>query len=164
MMEVCSQAAEQFWDGGWSTVGPYLVTDVAPRMAALPGEVLILQPEAFAPVSYELADQERLFKPHVEHTMGMGDVAGKLKLDGNGGAACTDVLAWLKERRLEKWEVDLSSTYVLHAFDDNLKSIRGWDHVIDVKYVLQGQSNYARAVSPAIRHAIEAGWIPEAAT
>jgi hypothetical protein len=47
--------------------------------------------------------------------------------------------------------------------DDNLSRIRGWDHVIDVKYVLARQSNYARAVYPAIRHAIEAGLIPEAA-
>jgi hypothetical protein len=162
MMEVCSQAAEQFFDGGWNTVGPYLLTDLANRMAAIPGEVLILQPEAFAPVSYELADQKRLFKPHVEREVAIvGDLTQEW--DGNGGTTCTDVLAWLKERMLEKWEIDFSSTYVLHAFDDDLSRIRGWDHVIDVKYVLARQSNYARAVYPAIRHAIEAGLIPEAA-
>jgi hypothetical protein len=162
MMEISSQAAEQFFDGGWNTVGPYLLTDLANRMAAIPGEVLILQPEAFAPVSYQLADQKRLFEPRVEQDMAIiGDATREW--DRNGGTACTDVLAWLKELKLEKWEIDFSSTYVLHAFDDDLSRIRGWDHVIDVKYVLARQSNYARAVYPAIRHAIEAGLIPEAA-
>lgn len=164
MVEIASQAAQQFWDGDWNTVGPYLLTDVAGRMAAIPGEVLILQPEAFAPVSYLLKDQERLFKPHLEREMAMTDNATREWDQYEIGVGCTDVLAWLKGRKLEKWEFDFSNTYVLHAFDDAVSRIWGWDHLVDVKYVLARQSNYARAVYPAIKHAIEAGVIPIADT
>jgi hypothetical protein len=38
-------------------------------MAAILGEVLILQPEAFALVSYKHSDQKKLFKPHVKREM-----------------------------------------------------------------------------------------------
>src|SRR5438045_2720644 len=139
MVERASQAAQQFWDGDWNTVGPYLVTDVAKRMAAIPGEVLILQPEAFAPFSYMFKDQEGLFKPHLEREMAMTDNATRERDQYAIGAGCADVLAWLMGRKLEKWEFDFSNTYVLHAFDNEVSRIWGWDHSVDVKYVLARQ-------------------------
>jgi hypothetical protein len=56
--------------------------------------------------------------------------------------------------------MDFSATYVLHAFDDDVGRIRGWDGQITPRYVLARQSNYARAVYPAVWHAAEAGIIP----
>jgi len=120
--------------------------------------VLILQPTAFAPTSWEFADQERLFKPHSETPAGK-DVfeqpLGELK-------TCKDIFNWLEKKekhKLEDWEMDFSSTYILHAFDDDISKISGWNHKRDLDYILARQSNYARAIYPAIAHAIKAGVI-----
>ncbi|AEO65348.1 uncharacterized protein THITE_2043312 [Thermothielavioides terrestris NRRL 8126] len=40
------------------------------------------------------------------------------------------------------------------------QQIRGWDGRITLRYVLAQQSNYARAVFPAVWHAVQAGVIP----
>jgi hypothetical protein len=75
---------------------------------------------------------------------------------------CRDIFSWLEEKekyRLEDWEMDFSSTYILHAFDDYIQKISGWNHKRDLDYILARQSNYARAVYPAIAHAIRAGVI-----
>jgi hypothetical protein len=137
----------------------YLLSDLARRLLPLPSEVLILHPNAFAPTSWEAEDQKRLFLPKLDWLP-----TSSVALPGadNVKATCLDALAWLQEREdLDTWELDFSSSYVLHAFDDEIPHIRGWDHQINVKYVLARQSNYARAVYPAIRHAVEAGIIPQ---
>ncbi|KAK1764086.1 hypothetical protein QBC33DRAFT_562143 [Phialemonium atrogriseum] len=51
-------------------------------------------------------------------------------------------------------ELDFSGIYVLLAFDDSIPELRGWNHRIDVKYVLDPQSNSARAAFSAVWHAI----------
>ena len=65
---------------------------------------------------------------------------------------------WESANDLEDWEADYSSTYALHAFrsTDHSVPINNFDG-ITMEYVLARQSNFARAVYPAIRHAIEAG-------
>jgi hypothetical protein len=158
MMEIYIRAAHQVFDGSWAKASVLLLTDISNRFSAIPHEVLILQPTAFAPTSWEFADQERLFKPHSETPAGK-DVferpLGELK-------SCKDIFSWLEEKekyKLEDWEIDFSSTYILHAFDDDIPKISGWNHKRDLDYILARQSNYARAVYPAIAHAIRAGVI-----
>jgi len=80
---------------------------------------------------------------------------------------CGDAMAWLKEREKSKGkgvEEDLSNTYVLHAFDANLGAFYGLFSPrldVDLAYVMRRESNFARAVWPAVKHAIEAGLLPE---
>jgi hypothetical protein len=57
----------------------------------------------------------------------------------------------------EEWEIDYSASYVIHAFHNVV--IEGWDNQITLEYVNARQSNYARAVYPAIWHAIWNGVI-----
>ncbi|KAF4619103.1 hypothetical protein G7Y89_g14744 [Cudoniella acicularis] len=162
MMAIFNKAADEFFDGGWVTGSVLLLTDLANRISAIPSEVLILQPQAFTPSSYEFEDEKRMFKPHFK-TPPPEDLSafnGPAELSGT----CHDALEWLKVReaegRVEKWEIDFSSSYILHATDDYIDRIWGWDHQIDLKYILARQSNFARAVYPAIRHAIQDGVIP----
>ncbi|KAH8663372.1 hypothetical protein BGZ60DRAFT_411155 [Tricladium varicosporioides] len=163
LMEIYYRAADQFFDGSWATASVLLLTDLANRLSSIPSEVLILQPTAFAPMSWEDEDKKRLFQPHFKTpaTTGLLGDNGPRELKGT----CLDAMAWLKEResegKVEKWEMDFSSSYILHAFDDELEKIWGWDHKINLEYVLARQSNYARAVYPAIWHAIQAGVIEE---
>ncbi|KAK3302177.1 uncharacterized protein B0T15DRAFT_496650 [Chaetomium strumarium] len=171
LAEIVYKAMDAFYNGKWA-IGVDILTDLAYRLDAVPGEVLIMNPRAFAPVSWELADQKKLFQPHLGTPSAaasggvLDDVAGKPKeLRRN---TCTDALAWLRERelagRMESWEIDFSATYVLHAFDGDIGQIRGWDHQITLKYVLARQSNYARAVYPAVWHAVKTGIIPKEET
>jgi hypothetical protein len=158
LMNIYIQAAHQFFDGSWAKASVLLLTDIANRLAAIPHQVLILQPTAFSPTSWEFADQKKLFEPHVDTLTGKGVFnlpSGELK-------TCKDIFGWLEEKekfKMDDWEIDFSSTYILHAFDDDIPKIGKWDHKIDVSYILSRQSNYARAVHPAIAHAISAGVI-----
>lgn len=61
----------------------------------------------------------------------------------------------MENEKEEDWEVDYSSSYVIHAFDG--KPQRYWPKQVSLEYVIARQSNYARAVWPAVQHAIEAG-------
>ncbi|KAH8664507.1 hypothetical protein BX600DRAFT_301105 [Xylariales sp. PMI_506] len=170
LMEIYYHAAHEFFDGSWATASVYLLTDLATRLSPLPSEVLILHPRAFAPTSWELEDQKRLFSPKLPSPNSTSHSTTITKVE-DLESSCQDILAWLKDsergendvdptgRLRDDWELDLSSSYVLHAFDDEIGKIRGWDHQVDLKYVLARQSNYARAVYPAIRHAIQAGVI-----
>ncbi|KAL2148959.1 hypothetical protein VTH82DRAFT_1645 [Thermothelomyces myriococcoides] len=179
LSEIFFRAMDAFYNGVWA-VSVDILTDLAFRLHALPGEVLIVHPRAFAPTSWELEDQDRLFRPHPpsssvlvaasDHDGGSAGVLLPDKVKEELGNTCPDALAWLAKREKhgtqeeEGWEMDFSSTYVLHAFDDYAKQIRGWDGKITLKYVLARQSNYARAVYPAIRHAIDAGIISKEET
>jgi hypothetical protein len=178
------EASHKFFDGRWTTASTDLLTDIAKRLHQLPSEVLILHPDAFAPVSWELEDVKRLFLPQRSvppmdhHPLIPDDDEGDAQLYRDPPSSCLLALAWLQEREAtwsanEKdgtssggrhmqntWELDLSSSYILHAFDDELRNIHGWDRRIDVPYVLDRRSNYARIVFPAVWSAIQAGIIP----
>ncbi|KAK4126784.1 glycosyltransferase family 32 protein [Parathielavia appendiculata] len=169
LAEIFFTAMDAFYNGVWA-ISVDILTDLAFRLHAVPGEVLIVHPRAFAPASWELEDQVRLFQPHIETKR----TSSAAVLDRHEGAAaamlpselrntCQDALAWLAERekkgRVESWEIDFSATYVLHAFDDYADQIQGWDGNITLQYVLARQSNYARAVFPAVSHAVQAGII-----
>ncbi|KAL2257682.1 hypothetical protein VTK26DRAFT_9316 [Humicola hyalothermophila] len=165
LAEIFYEAMDAFYNGVWA-ISVQILTDLAYRLHAIPGEVLIVNPRAFAPFSWELADQELLLKPYGKAPDG---VSGGALLSGDAAPkelknTCKDALAWLAERELgspkESWEADFSATYVLHAFDDEGNKIPGWDGKITLKYILARQSNYARAVYPAVEHAIRANIIP----
>lgn len=164
---IFAEAMDAFYNGVWAiSVG--ILTDLAYRLHAVPGEVLIMNPRAFAPASFEMADTTRLFRPYRDAMpfLSQADTSD----EGNDGlpkeltSTCADALAWLRQREqhaAESWKMDFSATYVLHAFDDDASKVGGgWNGKITLPYVLARRSNYARAVYPAIRHAIKAGVIP----
>jgi hypothetical protein len=177
LMTVWRAASHRFYDGKWDTASIQLLTDLAQRMVAVPGEVLILHPRALAPTSWEKADQANLFLPRLPAMALPGgeeedpSAVGLMRaLAGGGDGSCVAALDWLTRREAERGDdgaaagvLDLSSTYVLHAFDGDVRRLGGgWDGVVDLAYVLARRSNYARAVFPAVWHAVQAGVIPEA--
>ncbi len=160
-------AAHEFFDGEWDTASIRLLTDLGNRLAAIPGEVLILQPQAFSPLSWQEEDQKRLFLPTLDPAKA-APVSGVNQTEGverlKGGGTCGEVLAWVKQRegrKREDGELDLSSSYVLHAFDNGFEEFLGKGREIGVGYVLERRSNYARAVFPAVWHAVQEGVIPK---
>lgn len=156
-MQIYMKASDKFFDSVWATASVHLLTDIANRLSAIPNEVLVLQPKAFGPTSWEYADQVRLFKPHFETPPEREVWTSTSK---NTMKTCQDMLNMLAEKEVfgpDDWEMDFSSTYVLHAIDGEY--IRGWDNKVDLDYILARQSNYARPVDPAIARATESGAI-----
>lgn len=177
LMGIWFEAAHQVFTGQWETASIHLLSDLAFRLNAVPAEVLVLNPRAFSPVSWEYEGVRELFQPHPRRQLRSAAVVDPaLLLNGTAAAAhddqlrasaattCLDAIAYVRERDAagahEPWETDFSSTYILHAFDDEVPHIPNWDHVVDLKYILRRRSNYARAVYPAIWHAVEHGVIP----
>ncbi|KAK4232849.1 Lactosylceramide 4-alpha-galactosyltransferase [Achaetomium macrosporum] len=174
-------AAHEFFDGQWDTASIQLLTDLGNRLASLPSEVLILQPQAFSPISWQDDNQKCLLAPSLDPATATTPASEQREETLRGSAAesgmCRDVLVWLKYREKEKGgslgqgtgvrpvgaltEIDFSSSYVLHAFDSALDKVLGKGEDIDVRYVLSRESNYARAVFPAVWRAVEEGIIPK---
>jgi hypothetical protein len=123
---------------------------------------------AFSPTSWEDEGQEAIFRPHRDTPSAQGMLDKLSEAPTELQNTCADALAWLAEReqpgRREKWELDFSGTYIMHAFDGAAHRVPDWDAKITLKYVLARQSNYARAVYPAIWHAVEAGIIAKEET
>jgi Glycosyltransferase sugar-binding region containing DXD motif len=141
------------YDGEWITHAVILLNKMARRLAAIPREVLILDESAFAPGSWELEDMEYLFGSHFKV-----QPSGLTNLTEGGYHPGDEEALWDSAENFEPWEADYSSTYALHAFrgTDNSILIKNFDE-ITMEYILARQSNFARAVYPAVRHAINAG-------
>ncbi|KAK1757007.1 Lactosylceramide 4-alpha-galactosyltransferase [Echria macrotheca] len=171
LMTLFYHAAHEFYDGEWDTASIKLLTDLANRLAAIPSEVLILQPQAFGPTSWERKDQERLFRPTPLDSTAPGleehETEQRLRNSTIQTNTCQNMLAWLKHReqlneRLPDTKLlDFTSTYILHAVDNHAPAIIGNGRGVDVEYILARQSSYARALFPAIRNAVLEGIVPK---
>jgi len=145
------------FDNEWLTHSVELLTTVASRLQAVPGEVMVLGVKAFAPSSWVVEAVEALFNPHTDMVVSAPGVADESSKVQN---SFEDTVAYWQRRNSTvkaEWENDYSSTYVLHAF----KGISDpyWPKRVDLEYVIARQSNFARAVYPAIKHALDVGII-----
>lgn len=126
-----------------------LLTKISERLVPTSKEVIILETTAFAPMSWKLKDASKLFMPHLnENTMHLNENTGQMEGD----------------EKKRDWEIDYSTSYILHAFKPDINEhIENFDrdNGITVKYVLARLSNFAIAVYPAVKHAIDAGIISE---
>lgn len=158
LLSILMSEQHRVFDNEWLTHSIELLSTVSYRLQAVPGEVLILDIKAFAPSSWRLDDVEALYNPHPETRPSIPN-EGKDDLPNIpvGFREAADYWAHRSWEGREQWEIDYSSSYVLHAF----KGITDpeWPKKIDLEYILARQSNLARAVYPAIKHAIDVGVI-----
>lgn len=162
LMKSWVEGQHEVYDGRWTTHSNDLLTSLADGNSGgglltslaeylVPGEkevgdeILILDMIAFAPSSWEVKDATALFTAHPEIVVGGASE--------NGNSATND--------HTSSWEVDYSSSYVLHAFKaaGNKKIANFNPEGISMRYLLAQQSNFARAVYPAVKHAVDAGII-----
>lgn len=155
-----------------------LLTNVAERIAYVPGEVLIMDRKAFAPTSWYFESAKELFTEHEtlnyedyeddddEEEAGEGQgketkgrEVGVVPLNAQANVATVDPFArWENRTRGAEWEMDFSQTYFLHAFKaDGIPRFDG----VDVAYVLRRRSNFALAAWPLVMQAIKEGLIGE---
>lgn len=163
VMELWREDMHSGYLGDWSSHSNGALTVIGGRLVAEPGEMLIMEREAFAPGSWYENDTARLLEVHEEETSNLDlmDDEGQLPIHGEKDEQLTKWTAALSSpRRRPPWAHDWSSTYMLHAFRhyQHRYSIRGFTHVTP-RYVLERRSNFARAVYPIARELYENGMI-----
>jgi mannosyltransferase OCH1-like enzyme len=148
------------FDNRWTTHSVDLLSEMSYRLGPIEKEVLILGMKNFSPSSWTKKDINTLFKPHFETAASLpyqkeNHTAPEVLTTKKDAAEYWQ--ARKKKSGKEPWEVDYSSSYVIHAFDGS--PLRFWPSQVSLEYVLDRQSNYARAVYPAIQQAIDTGII-----
>lgn len=139
------------FNGSWSTHSVDLFTRVALEFSARENEVLILEQDAFFPLGWNSWHFKALYEvhddddPEITSSSNVEEFVRSFKMDYPA--------TWVQDRR---------SSYVLHGFNSGIRHYRSLFREFDgitVDYVLARKSNFARAVYPAVKHAIDNGVI-----
>ncbi|KAL2263511.1 hypothetical protein VTK26DRAFT_6412 [Humicola hyalothermophila] len=157
LISLWMERMHQVYDGRWTTHSNEAMTDIGQRLIREPWEMLILDREAFAPGSWEERDNEMLFSAHNETKSNLDGLvqSDRLPVYEEGFAD-----RWEHPERFEQWERDWSATYLLHAFSPVRfnRTVPGFEN-ISPRYVLERQSNFARAVYPVAKEMYDRGLI-----
>jgi hypothetical protein len=138
------------FNGGWESHSIKLITPLAERLAAIPNEVLIMDERAFSPTSWTQQSFEALFAPHNETAVPVPEQEDEVE---------DPIARWdSRVNPARKWEIDFSTTYLLHAYKARGYDIPGFVG-ITLPYILKRDSNYALAVWPVVKHALDHGII-----
>ena len=164
---------DRIFDGGWATHAVDLLTALVFDFAETDHRSLIVSEETFFPGSWMKGDLQMIYQQHDESdkdydhekaivnppTSNLTDFIENFKLDhklaGGGGA-----------EREHTWKHDWSLSYVLHGWTSGIKGalneqekkdLFGKHEKQNLAYVLSRRSNFARAVYPAVRHALDTG-------
>ncbi|KAH7308490.1 hypothetical protein B0I35DRAFT_453771 [Stachybotrys elegans] len=157
MIEGWMHAMHTAYTGGWTTHSNEVITKYGQRLVREPGEMLIMERDAFAPGSWNNDDTDTLFAPH-------DDVPSNLsnRTEGSPLPTYDEELdeRWEKPESFPAWSRDWSSSYLLHAFTAERwgHKISGFTHITP-RYVLERRSNFARAVYSVARQMHEDGII-----
>jgi hypothetical protein len=157
LIKMWKEEMHRVFDGEWATHSNNAITRLGQRLARLPGEVLIMEQDAFVPGSWEEPDSILLYELH-------DDIASNLENVTEGSAlpsyeeGLTD--RWDRPQDFPPWDRDYSNTYILHAFSPKRHGgpVEDFEHM-GPKYVLQRQSNFARLLYPVAKHMYDAGLI-----
>jgi len=138
------------FNGGWQKHSIRLITPLAETLTGVSNEVLIMDEKYFSPTSWTPESADELFAPHNETAVPIREPESE------------DPIARWENRGKQntKWEIDLSSTYLLHAYKARGHDVPGFAGVT-LPYVLKRDSNYALAAWPIVRHALDNGIIGE---
>ena len=161
---------DQTFDRGWATHATHLLTALVYDFAESGYMSLILPVDTFFPGSWKKDDLEWIYKQREkstsyydhEHTnpstFDLTDFVSNFELDSELGDP--DV-----HRSEQKWH-DWRLSYVLYGWtsgisgqydEEGKKDLFGAHGDINLDYVLSRKSNFARAVYPAVQHALNNG-------
>lgn len=156
LLKLMDIEAHNFFDGGWSSASTRLLAMIARKLTMIPNEVIILEQAAWAPGSWEPDDARHMFEQHWE-TPKWGEnsdtEADVYKFESMTSADVEEV--WAMNERHAPWQEDFMSSYAIHGFKCAEVDTEGFTP----ENVLARQSNFARAVYPVVKHAIEEGLI-----
>jgi hypothetical protein len=124
------------------------MTKIAERLVPIPNQVLILDRTAFAPTHWGNESTNPLFIPN------RGRPSPVPKLINSTDPTELYENAVLNRRKRAEWEMDFSSTYMLHAFH-----LRKYYEYVNPKTILSRTSNFGIATYDVVRHMVDVGYI-----
>ncbi|EUC41638.1 hypothetical protein COCMIDRAFT_40217 [Bipolaris oryzae ATCC 44560] len=127
------------------------MTNVAERLVPIPYEVLILDRTAFAPTHWFRDSTDPLFQPNDDKPASPVPE----RTNSTGPMEIYEVAIKNRRRRAE-WEMDFSSTYMLHAF-----ALGEYHKYVNPKTILSRKSNFGIATYDTVRHMADMGYVGE---
>lgn len=164
LMKAYYMLQDAAFDGGWATHATDLLTTLIADFSPPDRQVLILPQDTFFPSKWEKADLKDIYQIHPPSSSPHSDLTETLN------NSTQDMKTFVKDFKLKpsssSWQRDWRLSYVLHGWTKGIgdgfdererKELFGKFGEIDMDYVLSRRSNFARAVEPALRHALESG-------
>lgn len=147
------------FDGGWSTHGVELLSRLTSEFAAREHEVLIMEQAAFFPYSWEEWGVKEIYETH-----DWDEKQDKFGLEEPLNFNLTTFIKSFELRPAYQGRADWRASYAVHGWNSQLRG-RDWLFGdfggITLKYISARNSNFARALYPAMKHALDAGVIKD---
>jgi hypothetical protein len=149
------------FNGDWTPHSVDLMTTLAYDFSVREKEVLILEHEAFFPGGWDPLDLEIMYKANSQDERTVGN---EVPLANGSRTQIEDYVKGFKLRTDRGWKYDWRVSYVMHgwgsgmhgqAFEKNFGKFGG----VTPRYVLEGNSNFGRAVYAAVKDALDSGII-----
>ncbi|MCJ1280404.1 hypothetical protein MMC21_008232 [Puttea exsequens] len=160
LMRYWSVLMDHEFDGSWAAHSVDTLTRLADDFVATPRQVLLLPQNSFFPFSWDYYDCEIIYKIHRA-----SEPADPIVHNADpfaDEALFLDTWARPFPGTDKTWEVDWRQSYTLHGWnhgasdnDDFFGEFGG----ISLAYVMALNSNFARAVYPAVEHAVKSGFL-----
>ena len=153
LMSTMDELQDRVFDGAWTTHSVVLLTTLRNDFALWTNQVLTLSRNAFFPLNWLRTEMEILYSVHDDR--GTDIVANQ---DPHDRPA---FVAEFHPTSPRTWQVDFRPSYVVHGWTHNLYEFADWADIlggfgaITPAYVLSRRSNLARAVYPALKHALD---------
>jgi len=160
MMIAYRALQDSAFDGTWAHHATYLLSALVRAFQFPAYQVLVLSQATFFPLSWDVDALKDIYQVHE----GDGDLSPAIndKLTQN----VTDFIKNFSFDHTASWRRDWRLSYVLHGWntglqtnfhDESYTQLFGQSEGITLDYVLTGNSNFARAVLPAVKHAVDSG-------
>ncbi|KAG2418496.1 hypothetical protein HFD88_001597 [Aspergillus terreus] len=157
LLRMWRKEMHRVYDGGWTTHSNAALTRLGQRLVRLPGEVLIMEQDAFGPGSWTTPENIKLYGIHNDTESNLKPFTDRYSLPAYEEGISD---RWDRPQDFPSWETDYSHTYIVHAFNParNGNPVEGFEHITP-EYILARQSNFARALYPVTRDMCEAGLV-----
>lgn len=150
---------ERVYDGSWGDHAIVLLDKISRLYEEVEKEVLPLNYDAFFPFTWELWGLETIFKVHTD-VDGVDDVDLRLN-----DTVLMDLFTLDKDFQKVDWRWNWSQSWTIHGYFHALDATQGEERRnifgpygdITLDYLLARNSNFARAVYPALRDALDSG-------
>ena len=164
LMSAYHTLQDSIFDGEWQTHATTLLTTLVKDFQQPEGQVLVLDQEAFFPLSWMMDDLVTMYGDNGE------EQEGGVEVEVVNNRPTTNLTEYVDHFHLDPpatWKRDWRLSYVLHGWMSALKrnvekleereGFGDFSEGITLDYVLAGRSNFALAVRPAVRHALDTG-------
>ena len=149
---------EAFNPNSWAAHAVDLLTSLVREFQNPDRQVLILPSETLFPLSWEASELKELY--------GLHDSVETPTSGSTDSRNFTNFLETFEMSEPTTWQKDWKLSYVLHGWNSGIEfnQLEGMFESfggISLEYVLAKRSNFARAVYPAVRHALNEGYLDD---